>query len=209
MLPPSLFLGRKAHFQHLNAPTVPDFGTEGALSIPKRSQRPCFWDDSHTSHTQTLPTSLFTGQAGYVRNYVCQVKQKAQLVNNSYRLATTCCKLITTCTNLFQNSNTYFTGLPSNHNSAQLNILPKKVVIYLDSTSNHNSPRCSAQATSVVIYLDSTSNHNSWVREGKIPISCLLSGFYIKPQQLTARRDSGSCCLLSGFYIKPQPSSAD
>ena len=159
MLPTSLILGRKAHFPYLNAPNVPVFGTEGALSIPKRSHRPCFWDDSHTSHTQTLPTSLFTGQAGYVRNYVCQVKQKAQLVNNSYRLATTCCKLITTCTNLFQNSNTYFTGLPSNHNSitrfrsaSELSIIRilhqtttvqdikkgHRVVYYQDSTSNHN-----------------------------------------------------------------------
>jgi|GEM_PF-3686226 len=146
MLPPSLFLGRKAHFQHLNAPTVPDFGTEGALSIPKRSQRPCFWDDSHTSHTQTLPTSLFTGQAGYVRNYACQLKQKAQLVNNSYRLATTCCKLITTCTNLFQNSNTYFTGLPSNLNYVKsdkpLNMLSIIRILHQTTTGSFITRNC-------------------------------------------------------------------
>ena len=35
-------------------------------------------------------------------------------------------------------------------------------------------------------------------------VSCILSKFYIKPQQLFVQRDSISCCILSKFYIKPQ-----
>ena len=34
---------------------------------------------------------------------------------------------------------------------------------------------------------------------------CILSKFYIKPQQWDSRELSSCCCILSKFYIKPQP----
>ena len=34
--------------------------------------------------------------------------------------------------------------------------------------------------------------------------SCILSKFYIKPQQINFRIKAFACCLLSKFYIKPQ-----
>ena len=36
-------------------------------------------------------------------------------------------------------------------------------------------------------------------------MSCILSKFYIKPQQVDVVRCSVQCCILSKFYIKPQP----
>ena len=35
---------------------------------------------------------------------------------------------------------------------------------------------------------------------------CILSKFYIKPQQRVRHKIGHSCCILSKFYIKPQPS---
>ena len=34
---------------------------------------------------------------------------------------------------------------------------------------------------------------------------CILSKFYIKPQQRIRHKIGHSCCILSKFYIKPQP----
>ena len=36
-------------------------------------------------------------------------------------------------------------------------------------------------------------------------LCCILSKFYIKPQQWDSRELSSCCCILSKFYIKPQP----
>ncbi len=44
VLPPSRILGQKAHFPRQSAPTVPYFGTEGAVSPLKCSHRPIFRD---------------------------------------------------------------------------------------------------------------------------------------------------------------------
>ena len=35
-------------------------------------------------------------------------------------------------------------------------------------------------------------------------VSCILSKFYIKPQQFCRFDDRSKCCILSKFYIKPQ-----
>ena len=40
---------------------------------------------------------------------------------------------------------------------------------------------------------------------GMIAVSCLISLFYIKPQQYTTKSLCGTGCLISLFYIKPQP----
>ena len=39
--------------------------------------------------------------------------------------------------------------------------------------------------------------------------SCILSKFYIKPQQRIRHKIGHSCCILSKFYIKPQPTVAN
>ena len=36
-------------------------------------------------------------------------------------------------------------------------------------------------------------------------LRCILSKFYIKPQQRRQNRYDKDCCILSKFYIKPQP----
>ena len=36
---------------------------------------------------------------------------------------------------------------------------------------------------------------------------CILSKFYIKPQQLNWEKEVPVRCILSKFYIKPQPSA--
>ena len=39
------------------------------------------------------------------------------------------------------------------------------------------------------------------------PLRCILSKFYIKPQQDAKRQTAGNGCILSKFYIKPQRSA--
>ena len=38
----------------------------------------------------------------------------------------------------------------------------------------------------------------------KVRRCCILSKFYIKPQRLARKRHAQACCILSKFYIKPQ-----
>ena len=78
------------------------------------------------------------------------------------------------------------------------------VVSYRNSTSNHNFAECFQLNKNVVSYRNSTSNHN--VQFGRISCvsRCILSKFYIKPQQCRGRSSSASGCILSKFYIKPQ-----
>ena len=38
---------------------------------------------------------------------------------------------------------------------------------------------------------------------------CILSKFYIKPQQRIRHKIGHSCCILSKFYIKPQHTSVE
>ena len=82
----------------------------------------------------------------------------------------------------------------------------------------------------VVSYRNSTSNHNSKTEEYPYPalylieilhqtttlrlticlvVGCILSKFYIKPQQDAKRQTAGNGCILSKFYIKPQPLSSN
>ena len=44
---------------------------------------------------------------------------------------------------------------------------------------------------------------------GKTVWSCILSKFYIKPQQDAKRQTADNGCILSKFYIKPQLSSGN
>ena len=82
------------------------------------------------------------------------------------------------------------------------------VVSYRNSTSNHNKGCSRASAKSVVSYRNSTSNHNpvsttlpssalylieilhqttTQIGDYFMPLCCILSKFYIKPQRLAAR----------------------
>ena len=115
----------------------------------------------------------------------------------------------------------------SNHNFCSYALCCWPVVSYRNSTSNHNSRAAGTISAGVVSYRNSTSNHNiSHWREtsqglylieilhqtttlgaaGNGYPGCILSKFYIKPQQKQITRFSASCCILSKFYIKPQPS---
>ena len=44
----------------------------------------------------------------------------------------------------------------------------------------------------------------TYIRCELILLSCILSKFYIKPQQRVRHKLGHSCCILSKFYIKPQ-----
>ena len=113
----------------------------------------------------------------------------------------------------------------SNHNYVRRNYFGRKVVSYRNSTSNHNSGDGYPVVSLVVSYRNSTSNHNysivqmsfnrlylieilhqttTYIRCELILLSCILSKFYIKPQQRVRHKLGHSCCILSKFYIKPQ-----
>ena len=99
------------------------------------------------------------------------------------------------------------------------------VVSYRNSTSNHNDVRSNPLAVPVVSYRNSTSNHNTRafpnslmalylieilhqtttepLRQGFF-LCCILSKFYIKPQQCSSSVAIPAGCILSKFYIKPQ-----
>ena len=79
-----------------------------------------------------------------------------------------------------------------------------KVVSYRNSTSNHNTEACFIKRAEVVSYRNSTSNHNC-CRRKHWDHSCILSKFYIKPQQAGGKSLKERGCILSKFYIKPQP----
>ena len=99
------------------------------------------------------------------------------------------------------------------------------VVSYRNSTSNHNPTDALLWRGAVVSYRNSTSNHNEQICwsysyllylieilhqtttcyfQNSTPPSCILSKFYIKPQQRIRHKIGHSCCILSKFYIKPQ-----
>ena len=77
------------------------------------------------------------------------------------------------------------------------------VVSYRNSTSNHNPPRPALRLLLLYLIeiLHQTTTHPLpfWV-----PLGCILSKFYIKPQQDELTQDYNECCILSKFYIKPQ-----
>ena len=71
----------------------------------------------------------------------------------------------------------------SNHNTLRRFLPAIRVVSYRNSTSNHNSTAIVTITNSVVSYRNSTSNHNAFRRYVVPAYSCILSKFYIKPQQ--------------------------
>ena len=113
----------------------------------------------------------------------------------------------------------------SNHNLPSLTFPLLLVVSYRNSTSNHNVSFDVYLAIEVVSYRNSTSNHNfrRWLGiysklylieilhqtttlgpSMYLPLGCILSKFYIKPQRSLRLIVMPLRCILSKFYIKPQ-----
>ena len=95
----------------------------------------------------------------------------------------------------------------SNHNVFAASANFTLVVSYRNSTSNHNLATVNAYFNYVVSYRNSTSNHNS---PAAISIERRLYLIEILHQTTTAHAVSTTrrSCILSKFYIKPQQRSA-
>ena len=79
----------------------------------------------------------------------------------------------------------------------------RSVVSYRNSTSNHNNSGHCAIANK--LYLIEILHQTTTCGSARVHTSgCILSKFYIKPQQRVRHRIGHSCCILSKFYIKPQ-----
>ena len=94
----------------------------------------------------------------------------------------------------------------SNHNYPSHAFFVVSVVSYRNSTSNHNQRMTRTTDLCVVSYRNSTSNHNL---VGSVRIFVVLYLIEILHQTTTTctqSEESGSC-ILSKFYIKPQQSS--
>ena len=77
------------------------------------------------------------------------------------------------------------------------------VVSYRNSTSNHNGP--SHLISSSLLYLiEILHQTTTQARLLPIPLCCILSKFYIKPQRESLAPRRSRRCILSKFYIKPQ-----
>ena len=79
----------------------------------------------------------------------------------------------------------------------------RTVVSYRNSTSNHNFRRPDLSASMVVSYRNSTSNHNQMLTDIAGRVLYLIE---ILHQTTTygRQRVPQKCCILSKFYIKPQ-----
>ena len=77
------------------------------------------------------------------------------------------------------------------------------VVSYRNSTSNHNRVpnHLYLQELYLIEILHQTTTRKT---DRTIPLRCILSKFYIKPQPLDASVRWPNSCILSKFYIKPQ-----
>ena len=77
------------------------------------------------------------------------------------------------------------------------------VVSYRNSTSNHNSRHC--QWARAQLYLIEILHQTTTPLSSPLPFCCcILSKFYIKPQQRFDVDIPNPRCILSKFYIKPQ-----
>ena len=113
----------------------------------------------------------------------------------------------------------------SNHNCSHNQSSALPVVSYRNSTSNHNFSRkrgCLRRLYLIeILHQTTTSFKHAFFQEllylieilhqttTPVPIilrclCCILSKFYIKPQQLNWEKEVPVRCILSKFYIKPQ-----
>ena len=86
--------------------------------------------------------------------------------------------------------------------------LRRPVVSYRNSTSNHNRHGDGSRRAALYLIeiLHQTTTHGPHVKRFR---RCILSKFYIKPQQTAKPQFLPLSCILSKFYIKPQPSGLD
>ena len=94
----------------------------------------------------------------------------------------------------------------SNHNSFPRDLVFQKVALYRYSTSNHNAlilVRLASVLHYIVILHQTTTINYEAIKTG----GCIISLFYIKPQQDALREVYIAGCIISLFYIKPQQSS--
>ena len=78
------------------------------------------------------------------------------------------------------------------------------VVSYRNSTSNHNLASVVLTVTGLYL-IEILHQTTTWSKKFRTLFSCILSKFYIKPQQNAMLRKRLRSCILSKFYIKPQP----
>ena len=92
----------------------------------------------------------------------------------------------------------------SNHNLLSGGKFHSAVVLYLHSTSNHNAFEAVQFYVSVVLYLHSTSNHN--FEHFDIPLDRVVLYLHSTSNHNHPRMPYTwtSCCIISSFYIKPQ-----
>ena len=77
------------------------------------------------------------------------------------------------------------------------------VVSYRNSTSNHNNLGL-AVAYEPLYLIEILHQTTTFGIETGFRNRCILSKFYIKPQQCATSLTPTACCILSKFYIKPQ-----
>ena len=91
----------------------------------------------------------------------------------------------------------------SNHNKQEGGRNHVSVVSYRNSTSNHNCEDCLRRQRNVVSYRNSTSNHNLGHRPKLLWLLYLIEILHQTTTNLHLMLISRSC-ILSKFYIKPQ-----
>ena len=156
-------------------------------------------------------------------NHNCVLSVNSRIAVVSYRNSTSnhnisCGKVAGDLVVSYRNST-------SNHNNVLYNEIRSAVVSYRNSTSNHNSENSMPVDTAlylIEILHQTTTVSAEWCDFVELYLieilhqtttcilcvstllSCILSKFYIKPQQ--RRRFDVWCyrCILSKFYIKPQ-----
>ena len=113
----------------------------------------------------------------------------------------------------------------SNHNAQVCAANSLMVVSYLDSTSNHNIMKelcrllwlyhiwiLHQTTTTPAAHTHGMSLYHIWIlhqtttldQDDRPPYSCIIFGFYIKPQRHARTHARAERCIIFGFYIKPQ-----
>ena len=95
----------------------------------------------------------------------------------------------------------------SNHNIGERDAVGAAVVSYRNSTSNHNGGSRYSDWLEVVSYRNSTSNHNGR-GDNSTPVRLYLIEILHQTTTYFESQFYPSCCILSKFYIKPQQTAS-
>ena len=77
-------------------------------------------------------------------------------------------------------------------------------IVFLHQTTTIGCSSVQVPALSYIVFLHQTTTFYPCSAPGAY---CLISSFYIKPQQECAQPCGFRYCLISSFYIKPQPTT--